>query len=441
MKMYDLINKKKNRGVLTKEEIEFIVTGYTKGSIPDYQMSAFLMAVCLNGMNHEETAALTVAMANSGDLLDLSQINGIKVDKHSTGGVGDKTSLVLSPMVAALKVPVAKMSGRGLGHTGGTIDKLESFPGFSTTITTEQFIANVNRIKMAIVGQTANLAPADKKIYALRDVTATVDNISLIASSIMSKKLASGSDVIVLDVKTGSGAFMKSLEASLELAKEMVQIGTIAGKETYAVITDMNQPLGYAVGNTLEVIEAIDTLKGKGPSDLLEVSVILAAFMLVGAQVAKTVEEAKEMLYQTIRDGSALDKFAEFIEAQGGNREAVYHTDTLKKAELTVNVTAATDGYISAIQTEEVGMTSLILGGGRETKESLIDLSVGIKIYKKLGDQVHKEEILATLYANDKDKLMEAKKRLEKAYEISQEKPAGMKYVYAIVTKDGVELM
>jgi pyrimidine-nucleoside phosphorylase len=438
MKMYDLINKKKQKERLTAEEIEFIIQGYTQGSIPDYQMSAFLMAVCLNGMDHEETAALTIAMANSGDLLDLSQINGIKVDKHSTGGVGDKTSLVLSPMVAALGIPVAKMSGRGLGHTGGTIDKLESFPGFSTTITTEQFISNVNSIKMAIVGQTANLAPADKKIYALRDVTATVDNISLIASSIMSKKIASGSDVIVLDVKTGSGAFMKSYEASLALAKEMVQIGTIAGRKTFAVITDMNQPLGNAVGNTLEVIEAIDTLKGEGPKDLLEVSITLASYMLVGAEIAEDVEAAKKMLYQTIESRSALDKLAEFISAQGGNSDAVYHTEQLKKASIAEEVTAPTDGFITYIHTDEVGMTSLVLGGGRETKESVIDLSVGLKIHKKLGDQVVKGESLATLYANDSNKLKEAKERLLNAYVIGKEQPEKPKYVYAVVTKDGV---
>lgn len=441
MKMYDLINKKKNNEHLTAEEIEFIVDGFTKGAIPDYQMSAFLMAVCLNGMDHEETAALTVSMANSGDLLDLSQINGIKVDKHSTGGVGDKTSLVLSPMVASLGVPVAKMSGRGLGHTGGTIDKLESFPGFSTTIPTEKFIENVNRVKMAIVGQTANLAPADKKIYALRDVTATVDNISLIASSIMSKKIASGSEVIVLDVKTGSGAFMKSFEDSLALAKEMVQIGTIAGRKTYAVITDMNQPLGYAIGNNLEVIEAIDTLSGEGPKDLLEVSIILAAFMLVGAEKADTLQDAKSMLYKTIEDRSALNKLAEFINAQGGNSDAVYHTEQFKKASIEEEAIAQSDGYITFIQTEEVGMTSLILGGGRETKESVIDLSVGIKIHKKLGEYVQKGEALATLYANDQDKMKEAKERLLQAYKIGNEKPADTKYVYAIVTKDGVQLM
>lgn len=438
MKMYDLINKKKKKETLTKEEIEFMVQGFTNGTIPDYQMSAFLMAVCLNGMNQEETAALTVAMANSGDILDLSQIHGVKVDKHSTGGVGDKTSLVLSPMIAALGVPVAKMSGRGLGHTGGTIDKLESFPGFSTTISTEQFIQNVNKVKMAIVGQTANLAPADKKIYALRDVTATVDNLSLIASSIMSKKIASGSDVIVLDVKTGSGAFMKSYEDSLALAKEMVQIGTIAGRQTFAVITDMNQPLGKNVGNTLEVIEAIETLKGNGPEDLLRVSITLASYMLIGAGIAKDVEEATEKLYQTIENRSALDKFAEFISAQGGDSKAVYDTEILPKASIEEEVGAPVSGFITNIHTDEVGMTSLILGGGRETKDSIIDLSVGIRLHKKLGDYVNQGDSLATLYANDSSKLQEAKQRFLQAYVIGSEKPVIPPYVYAVVTKDGV---
>lgn len=439
MKMYDLINKKKNKESLTAEEIEFIVQGYTNGSIPDYQMSAFLMAVCLNKMSHEETAALTIAMAQSGDMLKLDAIEGVKVDKHSTGGVGDKTSLVLGPMVASLGIPVAKMSGRGLGHTGGTIDKLESFPGFSTSISPEQFITNVNTIKMAIVGQTANLAPADKKIYALRDVTATVDNISLIASSIMSKKIASGSDVIVLDVKTGSGAFMKNYEDSLALAKEMVQIGTIAGRKTFAVITDMNQPLGNAVGNTLEVIEAIETLKGEGPKDLFEVSITLAAYMLLGAGAVDTVEEAMKLLNQTIENKSALNKLAEFIRAQGGNSDAVFRTELFKKAEIAEEVPSIDAGYVTFIHTDEVGMTSLILGGGRETKESLIDLTVGIKIHKKLGDQVIKGESLATLYANDAAKLKEAKERLLKAYVIGKEKPEKPKHVYAIVTKDGVK--
>lgn len=438
MQMYDLINKKKNKEILTKEEIEFIIRDFTDGKIPDYQMSAFLMAVCLNGMNHEETAALTVAMANSGDLLDLSQIHGIKVDKHSTGGVGDKTSLILSPMIASLGIPVAKMSGRGLGHTGGTIDKLESFPGFSTSLTSERFINNVNNIKMAIAGQTANLAPADKKLYALRDVTATVDNISLIASSIMSKKIASGADVIVLDVKTGNGAFMKSYEDSVALAKEMVQIGTIAGRTTYAVITDMNQPLGNTVGNMLEVQEAIQTLSGQGQKDLLEVSITLASYMLMGAGRAKSVEEAKIMLQETIDNKSALNKLAEFVTAQGGDSRAVYNTEMFEQAKISEEVLSTNDGYVSLIHTEEIGMTSLILGGGRQTKDSVIDLSVGIHIHKKLGDKVTEGEALATIYANDANKLLEAKKRLLNAYVIGKEKPVIPPYIYSVITKDGV---
>jgi pyrimidine-nucleoside phosphorylase len=438
MQMYDLINKKKNRGALSKEEIEFIVKGYTSGEIPDYQMSAFLMAVCLNGMNYEETLNLTVAMASSGDVLDLSAIHGTKVDKHSTGGVGDKTSLVLSPMVAALGVPVAKMSGRGLGHTGGTIDKLESFPGFSTSLTGGKFISNVNRIKLAIAGQTANLAPADKKIYALRDVTATVDNISLIASSIMSKKLASGSDVIVLDVKTGSGAFMKSYEDSLALAGEMVRIGTMAGKTTYAVITDMNQPLGRAVGNNLEVIEAINTLDGRGPSDLLEVSLTLASYMLIGAGRAESMAEARQLLEGTIKDKSALNKLAEFVSAQGGDSSPVYDTGLFKKADIIEDVPSLSDGYVSYIHTDEIGMVSLILGGGRQTKDSIIDLSVGIQIHKKLGDVVKKGEPIATLHANDSGKLKEARQRLYNAYLISNEKPAQHPIIYGVVTDKDV---
>jgi pyrimidine-nucleoside phosphorylase len=439
MQMYDLINKKKNKGELSKEEIEFIINGYTKGEIPDYQMSAFLMAVCLNKMTHEETANFTMAMTKSGDMLDLSAIHGVKVDKHSTGGVGDKTSLVLSPMVASLGIPVAKMSGRGLGHTGGTIDKLESFPGFSTVLSPEQFIKNVNEVKMAIVGQTANLAPADKKIYALRDVTATVDNISLIASSIMSKKLASGADVIVLDVKTGSGAFMKSYEDSLALAKEMVQIGTLAGKPTYAVITDMNQPLGRAVGNALEVKEAIETLSANGPEDLLEVSLTLASYMLLGAGKVGSAEEGREVLMETIKNRTALDKMAQFIRAQGGDSEFVYNPELLKTATISYDVKAPSDGYISEIKTDEVGMASLVLGGGRVTKDSKIDLSVGIIIHKKLGDKVAKNETLATLYANDDIKRKEAKKRLLNAYVISKDKNERPPYIYSVVTKDGVK--
>lgn len=440
MRMYDLINKKKYNCKLTKEEIEFIVNEYTKGEIPDYQVSAFLMAVCLNGMEDDETVALTMAMAHSGDMIDLSKIHGVKVDKHSTGGVGDKTSLVLSPMVAALGVPIAKMSGRGLGHTGGTIDKLESFEGFSTSLSTEQFINDVNNVKMAIMGQTANIAPADKKLYALRDVTATVDNISLIASSIMSKKLASGADVIVLDVKTGSGAFMKTLEDSIALAEEMVKIGNGAGRKTYAIISDMNQPLGNAVGNILEVEEAIDTLKGNGPEDLLEVATTLASYMLLGAGRAKTVEEAKELLMGTIQDGSALNKFAEFVRAQGGKDAAVFDTNVFPKSQYKEEICADREGYISHIHADEIGMVSLILGGGRETKESEIDLTVGVMIEKKLGAYVKKGDVLATLYGNDKAKMADAKERFLKAYTIDETKVEGHKYVYGIVTEHGTTM-
>lgn len=437
MRMYDLINKKKNGEVLTKEEIEYIISGYTNGTIPDYQMSAFLMAVCLKEMNVEETAALTMAMAHSGDMLDLSAIEGIKVDKHSTGGVGDKTSLVIGPMVAALSVPVAKMSGRGLGHTGGTIDKLESFQGFSTSLSEEQFVDNVNRMKLAIIGQTANLAPADKKIYALRDVTATVDNISLISSSIMSKKIAAGADVIVLDVKTGSGAFMKTMEGSFELAQTMVNIGNSVGRTTYAVISDMNQPLGIAVGNNLEVIEAIDTLSGHGPQDLLDASLTLASYMLLGAKRVETIEEARVLLLNTIKDGSALRKFAEFVTAQGGDASPVYDTSLFPKASFIEPVYPAKDGYVSDIHTDEIGMTSLILGGGRETKESEIDLTVGMKIHAKIGDEVTTKTPIATLYANDQEKLSAAKERFLKAYTISSEKVNAPNHIHGIVTKDG----
>ena len=438
MGMYDLIVKKKMGKSLTEEEIAFIVNGFTKGEIPDYQMSAFLMAVCLKGMDKSETIALTMAMAYSGDMLDLSEIEGIKVDKHSTGGVGDKTSLVLSPMVASLGIPVAKMSGRGLGHTGGTIDKLESFKGFSTSIPTKQFIDNVNRMKMAIVGQTANLAPADKKIYALRDVTATVDNISLIASSIMSKKIASGADVIVLDVKTGSGAFMKTLEDSIALAEAMVEIGNGVGRETYAVITDMNQPLGRGVGNAIEVEEAIQTLSGNGPEDLLEVSLTLGSYMLLGAGKAGSVEEARELLMRTITERSALNKLSEFVRAQGGDDSAVYNTDLFPKASIKEEVISDRSGYVTRIVTDEIGMTSLVLGGGRETKDSIIDLSVGIYIHKKLGDKVAAGDSLATLYGNNAEKVKAAKERYLKAYTIEEAKPKPVKYIYGIVTKDGL---
>lgn len=419
MRMYDLIMKKRNGGALNGDEIRFMVKGFTEGEIPDYQMSAMMMAIYFQGMNEDETLALTMEMAKSGDMLDLSDINGIKVDKHSTGGVGDKTSLALTPMVAALGVPVAKMSGRGLGHTGGTIDKLESFTGFSTEISEQQFKDNVNKIGIAIMGQTAELAPADKKLYALRDVTATVDNMSLIASSIMSKKLAAGADAIVLDVKTGSGAFMKKEEDSFALAREMVRLGKGAGRDTVAVVSDMDQPLGFAVGNALEVREAIDTLNGRGPKDFEELCLTLGSYMALAAGKAQSVDEARKKLIGCIEDGSALKKLAEFVAAQGGDSELVYHPERLPQASIIEEISSPSDGYIQKIVCDEIGICSLILGGGRETKESSIDLSVGLVLHKKVGDAVKKGESLATIHANDSEKLAAAKARFLAAYTIN----------------------
>lgn len=433
MRMYDLIEKKKQGLELSKEEITFIVSGYTKGEIPDYQMSAFLMAVYFQDMTMQEIVDLTMAMADSGDTLDLSAIEGVKVDKHSTGGVGDKTSLIIGPMLASLGVPVAKMSGRGLGHTGGTIDKLESFTGFSTVLSEEAFMNQVNDIKFALVGQTANLAPADKKIYALRDVTATVNHKSLIASSIMSKKIAAGSDVIVLDVKTGSGAFMETVEEAEELARIMVDIGTMVGRKTIAVISDMNEPLGHNVGNALEVQEAIEVLNGKGEERLTELSLTLAAEMLVGVGKADDVKSARAMLEKSLEDGSALEKLAQFVERQGGDKEQVYHPENLPKATKQLGIIIEKDGYLAACNNKEVGMASLVLGGGRETKESEIDLSVGIILHKKLGDKVHAGDSLAILYGNDDAKLQQAKERLLNAYTISDAKVEAAPLVKKVV--------
>ena len=433
MRMYDIIMKKRNGEELTKEEIRFFVEGYTRGEIPDYQASALMMAVWFRKMSERETFDLTMAMAESGDRLDLTGIKGIKVDKHSTGGVGDKTSLALTPMVAACGIPVAKMSGRGLGHTGGTIDKLESFPGFTTALTKSQFIENVNRIGIAIMGQTADLAPADKKLYALRDVTATVDNMSLIASSIMSKKLAAGADAIVLDVKTGSGAFMKREEDARALAEEMVKIGKSAGRKTVAVISDMDQPLGYAVGNALEVREAIDTLAGEGPEDFLELCLTLGSQMLLAAGRAGNAAEAEKRLREVIRDGSALAKLADFVEAQGGNGDLVYHPEKLPRAALRREAAAPREGFVSRIVCDEVGICSLILGGGRETKESVIDLSVGLVLQKKVGDPVKKGETLAVIHANDAGKAEEAERRFLAACAISDSAPEKRPIIRAIL--------
>lgn len=433
MRMYDLIDKKKHGIALDKEEIDWFIKGYTAGSIPDYQVAALLMAIYFQGMNNEETVNLTLAMAQSGDMLDLSEIHGIKVDKHSTGGVGDKTSLVVTPMVAALGVPVAKMSGRGLGHTGGTIDKLESFPGFTTSISKETFINNVNTIKIAIAGQSANLAPADKKLYALRDVTATVDQISLIAGSIMSKKIASGADAIVLDVKCGSGAFMHDVQDAKNLATTMVNIGKGLGRKTTAIISDMNQPLGYAVGNNLEVIEAINTLKGNGPKDLLEISLTLGSYMVYFAEKADSIEDARKKLEQTIADGSALNQFKLFIKAQGGDDSYVDDTEKFPKATIIEPVLLKGSGYIHHVETEEIGFAAMMLGGGRETKDSEIDLTVGFIVHKKIGDYISENEPIATVYGNDREKINQAVKRFIDAYTISEDFSEPVTFIKAII--------
>lgn len=435
MRMYDLILKKKQGEALTKEEINYMISGFTEGSIPDYQMSAMTMAICFQGMTPQETVDLTLAMRDSGDVLDLSAIHGVKVDKHSTGGVGDKTSLALTPIVAALGVPVAKMSGRGLGHTGGTIDKLECFPGFTTEISEETFVKNVNEIGIAIAGQTANLAPADKKLYALRDVTATVDQMSLIASSIMSKKLASGSDAIVLDVKTGNGAFMKRMEDSVALAKEMVSIGTMAGKKTAAVITDMDQPLGCAVGNSLEVIEAIETLRGGGPEDFKQVVFALGGQMLQLAGRAADQKEAGTLMQEMIDNGMALKKLAEFVRAQGGDPSPVYDTTLFPAASIQEEVLSPANGYVHRILAQNIGIACMCLGGGRETKESVIDLSVGILLKKKNADAVTAGEPLAVIYGNDVAKVAQAKQQILDAYELGAEpkekEPVIKQYIFA----------
>lgn len=438
MRMYDIIKTKRDGGVLSKEQIDYFVKEYTNGMIPDYQVAALLMAVYFQGMNEAETLALTLAMAESGDCLSLSAIHGVTADKHSTGGVGDKTTLVLAPMAAVLGVKMAKMSGRGLGHTGGTIDKLESFPGFSTALSEEKFIQNVNTIGMAITGQTGNLAPADKKLYALRDVTDTVDSLPLIASSIMSKKIAAGADTIVLDVKVGSGAFMKTEEAARKLAKEMVRIGHGAGRKTAAVISEMDEPLGFSVGNALEVIEAIDTLKGNGPKDLEDLCVALGSYMLVSAGKADSLEEAADKLRGTLKDGSAYEKMIEFVTAQGGSREDVENPQRLLHATYTDTITAPKTGYIAHIQSEEVGLAAMTAGGGRETKDSVIDLSAGIVLNKKVGDFVKENEPLARLYANDKAKLEAAKKRLAGAYSFSEEPVPVRPLIHGVITEKDI---
>nr|WP_269669872.1 pyrimidine-nucleoside phosphorylase [Mammaliicoccus sciuri] len=408
--MVDVIAKKRDGKELTKEEIEFFVKGYTAGDIPDYQASSLAMAIYFQDMTDEERANLTMAMVESGDQIDLSEIEGIKVDKHSTGGVGDTTTLVLAPLVAALDVPVAKMSGRGLGHTGGTIDKLEAVEGFHVEISEQEFIDLVNKDKVAVIGQTGNLTPADKKLYGLRDVTGTVNSIPLIASSIMSKKIAAGADAIVLDVKTGAGAFMKTIEDSELLAHAMVKIGNNVGRNTMAIISDMSQPLGRAIGNGLEVKEAIETLKGEGPEDLTELVLTLGSQMVVLAKKAETLNEAREKLLEVIHNGKALEKFKVFLENQGGDGSVVDDVTKLPQAQYTFEVKAETSGYVSHIVADEIGVASMLLGAGRATKDDIIDLAVGLVLNKKVGDKVEAGESLVTIYANQEDvKDVEAK--------------------------------
>ena len=431
MRIYDIIAKKRDNGVLTKQEIEFFVEGYTSGEIKDYQASALLMAICINGMNSEETAYLTMAMANSGEMADLSEIEGIKIDKHSTGGVGDKTSLIVGPIVASFGVPVAKMSGRGLGHTGGTIDKLESISGFNIAIEKDDFVKNVNDIKLSIVGQTGNLAPADKKIYALRDVTATVDSIPLIASSIMSKKIAGGADAIVLDVKYGKGAFMQTVESANDLATAMVNIGRGVGRKVVAVITSMEEPLGNYIGNALEIKEVVATLKGNGPKDLEDVCFALAKEMLILAGIDE--EGLDDRIRETITSGRAYEKFKEFVARQGGDVAQIENLDLLPSANINMEVYPEKEGYINEIDTKSMGVAFGILGGGRINKEDEIDYGVGIIVNKKLGDYVDKNTPIATIQANNLEKIEDAKKMIKDAYIIGDTQKQANDLIWKII--------
>ena len=432
MRMFDIIRKKRDGLALSEQEIQWFVNNYVKGEIPDYQASALCMAIYFRGMSIEETTALTFAIRDSGDKLKFNNINGLRVDKHSTGGVGDKTSLVVTPIVATLGVKVAKMSGRGLGHTGGTVDKLEAIPGFKTDLPTEEFEEIVNRVGIAIVGQNATLAPADKLLYALRDVTATVDSLPLIVSSIMSKKLAADDDCVVLDVKTGSGSFMKTKEQSRELAEWMVAIGKAAGKRMRALITDMDRPLGYAIGNSLEVIEAIDTLKGKGPEDLTELSIALASHMLVISDRGN-YEECERNVRRVIESGEALMTFANMVEAQGGNKEWILNPEPFPVATHSMEVKAETSGYITGVDTEGYGTASLLLGAGRNTMADKIDFSAGIKLVKKTGDKLEKGDTIAILYTSEEHRFAAAAKRLIDATHIGSRKPDDAPLIYDIV--------
>jgi pyrimidine-nucleoside phosphorylase len=436
MRMYDIIAKKRDGEELSYDELIFFINGYCHELIPDYQAAALLMAIFLRGMNTRETADLTELMANSGDKIDLSEIKGIKVDKHSTGGVGDKTTLVVAPIVASCGIPVAKMSGKGLGHTGGTIDKLESIDGFKTSLTMEDFISNIRQIGISIASQTGNLAPADKKLYALRDVTATIGSIPLIASSIMSKKIASGADGIVLDVKTGSGAFMKSFEDSVELARVMVDIGERVGKKTVALVTDMDVPLGNAIGNSLEVIEAIETLKGNGPEDVEKLSLEIAARMLELAGIGD-IEFCRKRAKASIEDQSALKKLGELIEKQGGDAEVIQDYGIFSRAPIEHEVLSEFDGYVESIRTDSIGTVSMILGAGREIKESPIDHSAGIILNKKRGSRVKKGDLLGKLYTRRADKLEEAENIFKDSYRFSKEQPEGKPLILSYIASKG----
>ena len=433
MKAYDIILKKREGKEHSKEEIDHLIEGYTKGEIPDYQLSAWAMAVFFQGMTAVETAHLTTAMAESGDMIDLSEIKGFKVDKHSTGGVGDTTTLVLAPLVAAAGLPVAKMSGRGLGHTGGTIDKLESIPGFNVNLSRDEFINSVNEKGVAVVGQTGNLTPADKNLYSLRDVTATVDSIPLIASSIMSKKIAGGADGIVLDVKTGNGAFMKNYKQAEKLAKSMVEIGKEVGRITTAVITDMNQPLGNAIGNSLEVKEAIETLKGNGPADLRELCLTLGANMLLNANKVENFAEGYDLLEELLDSGKALEKFKKFVSGQGGDSGVVDNYDLLPQAKEIVEVKSPKEGYITKINALEVGITAMEIGAGRETKKDKINLAVGVVLNKKHGDYVKEEEILAYLHLENLEQKDKAVKKIRESFKISKSAPKKRELIYNVI--------
>lgn len=434
MRMYDIIEKKRDGEILTKDEIQFFIDGYTNGEIPDYQVSALLMAVYFQDMTAEERAQLTTAMVNSGDRIDLSAISGIKVDKHSTGGVGDTTTLILAPLVASLGVPVAKMSGRGLGHTGGTIDKLEAVPGFHVEITSEEFVNLVNKNKVSVIGQTGNLTPADKKLYSLRDVTATVNSIPLIASSIMSKKIASGADAIVLDVKTGAGAFMKELDEAKNLASAMVSIGNHVGRNTMAVISDMSQPLGNAIGNALEVKEAIDTLQGNGPKDLTELCLTLGSQMVLLAGKAESLDEARNRLIENLNNGKALEQFKTFLESQGGDSRVADSPESLPQATNQVELPAKTSGYVSEMIADDIGTAAMMLGAGRATKDSKIDLAVGIVLHKKIGDTVKEGESLLTIHANQAD-VNDVQEKLYASITIAEESVEPQPLIHDTITK------